>query len=213
MLTSHGNTKSPITPSVASAPPMNSLSDNLTQVLLKKKATVSEEGDAKARKRKIIYCCPWHRKGNKQHMDNFGLSLECLDCMREIQEGRCEIDVKNFDFDTFWTVRRFWNRVDIGKPDECWPWTGALRKNETETVAYFPSPHHSGTTHGAPRVAFWTSRGYVGKLRILHQDGCKFDCCNPKHLRLRELESIPTPTNIVVNLSYGAIFDRHKQTV
>jgi hypothetical protein len=68
--------------------------------------------------------------------------------------------------------------------------------------------------HGAPRVAFWVSRGYTGKLRIYHQDGCDPLCCNPLHLRIRELESVPVPAEITsINFEYGNIFERAKENL
>jgi hypothetical protein len=149
-------------------------------------------------------CCPWHRKGNPEHKGNFGLMGDCLDCMEEIKKGRCTIDVSQFDFDMYWTVRSFWTKVDIKGPDECWLWTGATKKNNTETAAYMPSPFHKGNMQSAARVAFWTARGYVGKHRIQHKKGCDILCCNPLHLRLSQLVSIPEPTKIEkVQLNYG----------
>lgn len=149
-------------------------------------------------------CCPWHHKGNMAHKGNFGLMGDCLDCMEEIKKGRCTIDVCNFDFNMYWTVRNFWLKVDIKGPDECWHWTGATRKDNTETAAYMPSPFHKGTMQSAARVAFWTARGYTGKHKILHKPGCDILCCNPLHLRLSQLISIPEPTKIEkVQLNYG----------
>lgn len=149
-------------------------------------------------------CCPWHRKGQPGHKGNFGLMGECLDCMAEIEKGRCTVDMKNFDFDVYWTIRNFWLQVDIKGPNECWPWLGATKKNDTETVGYLPSPFHKGPTQSAARIAFWTSRGYVGKYRIQHQKGCDFKCCNPLHLRLSRLVSVPDPTEIEsIQLNYG----------
>lgn len=149
-------------------------------------------------------CCLWHRKGVPGHKGNFGLMGECLDCLAEIEKGRCTIDVKNFDPDIYWPVRGFWLKVDIRSPDECWPWLGATKKNNTETSAYMPSPFHKGGDQSAARVAFWTSRGYVGKQRIKHQKGCDMLCCNPLHLRLSQLVSISDPTKIeTIQLNYG----------
>lgn len=148
-------------------------------------------------------CCPWHHKGKMEHKGNFGLMGECLDCMEEINKGRCTIDVSNFDFDMYWTVRNFWMKVDIKGPDDCWLWTGATKKGNTETAAYMPSPFHKGNMQSAARVAFWSARGYVGRYRIQHKKGCDILCCNPRHLRLSQLVSIPEPTKVEkVQLNY-----------
>ena len=158
-----------------------------------------------------VELCPWHKRNHEGHKNNFGLMGQCLDCMEEMKNGRCEIDVKNFDFDIYWTVKKFWDKVDIKGPNECWHWIGSTKKNGTETQAYFPAPFFSAKTQSAARVAFWTSRGFTGKLRTFHKHGCSILCCNPLHLRLRDVESISVPTEIAtVNLSYGNIFDHAK---
>lgn len=158
--------------------------------------------------------CPWHRKTSAKHKGNFGAMGECLDCMEEIKNGRCTVDVTNFDFRWYWTVKRFWDYVQIKGEDDCWPWIGPTKKNETESVAYFPSPFHSGKSQSASRVAFWLSRGYVGKYRVFSFQRCAKFCCNPKHLTIRELKDQPIPDKIeVINLSYGNIFDRHREAL
>jgi len=128
--------------------------------------------------------CLWHIENRKGHHGNFGSDCECLDCMKKIQEGRCEIDIENFDIDMFYYFRSFWQKVDIKGEDECWPWLGAIRKDKYQTVAYINSPFHKAKTHSAARVAFWLARGYTGKLRITHKEGCDYTCCNPLHLRV-----------------------------
>ena len=104
--------------------------------------------------------------------------------MKEIEKGRCEVDIENFDIDMFYYFRSFWQKVDIKGEDECWPWLGAIRKDKYQTVAYINSPFHKSKTHSAARVAFWLSRGYTGTLRITHKEGCDYTCCNPLHLRI-----------------------------
>lgn len=159
-------------------------------------------------------CCLWHRKNHPGHKGNFGLMGECLDCMEDIKKGRCSVDVKNFDFDLYWTVRNFWLKVDIRDPSECWHWTGATKKKNTETVAYMPSPFHSGKTQSAARVAFWTSRGYTGRYRVKHRKGCDMLCCNPLHLSLSELVSLPEPKEIeTIQLNYGHLKNLSKTRV
>ena len=123
-------------------------------------------------------------ESKKGHHGIFGSAYQCMDCMKEIEKGRCEIDIENFDIDMFYYFRSFWQKVDIKGEDECWPWLGAIRKDKYQTVAYINSPFHKAKTHSEARVAFWLSRGYTGTLRITHKEGCEYTCCNPLHLRI-----------------------------
>ena len=158
------------------------------------------------------YECPWHAKGSTTHKGNFGLMGECLDCMKEIKNDRCTIDVRNFDFRWHWQIKRFWDQVDIGEDTECWAWNGSTKKNGSESVAYFPSPFHSGKTQSASRVAFWLSRGYTGKYRIFTKKSCKPFCCNPLHLTIKELENESSPTKLqCVKLTHDNIFKHYKE--
>jgi hypothetical protein len=157
--------------------------------------------------------CPWHRKGLPGHKGNFGMQGECLDCMEELKNGRCSVDVTNFDLTWYWQVKRFWDQVDIRDEDECWQWRGATRKNGTESLAYFPSPFHSGKTQSASRVAFWLSRGYTGKYRVFARPTCLKFCCNPKHLHIREFEDHIEPLTIgEVKLNHGNIFEHYRDS-
>jgi hypothetical protein len=158
--------------------------------------------------------CPWHNPGKPGHKGNFGLMGECLDCLQEIKNGRCSVDVTKFSPDWYWQVKRFWDQVDINDEDECWPWLGATRRDNSESIAYFPSPFHSGKTQSAPRVAFWLSRGYTGKYRVFARKTCKPFCCNPKHLSIREVKNLPEPTKIEnICLHYGNIFDSYRKNL
>lgn len=157
--------------------------------------------------------CPWHRKGQPGHKGNFGLMGECLDCMEEIKKGRCTVDVRTFDIDWYWQVKRFWEQVEIRSENECWPWRGATRRQNKESLAYFPSPFHSGKIQSAPRVAFWLSRGYTGKYRVFNKNECEAFCCNPLHITIRELKGFPDPTGIAtVKLNHDNVFQHFKET-
>ena len=158
--------------------------------------------------------CPWHKEGSVGHIGNFGRMHECLDCVEEIKAGKCELNVKNFKLKDYWIVKAFWEKVDIKGPNDCWLWRGATRKNETETIAYFPSPFHSTKSQSAARVAFWVTRGYTGKLRIAHREGCPALCCNPSHLKVFGIKPEPPNTKITtIDLSYGNIFQAHSKAL
>jgi hypothetical protein len=155
--------------------------------------------------------CPWHRRGFPGHKGNFGLMGDCLDCLEEIKNGRCAVDVTNFDLQWYWQVKRFWEQVEIRGEDECWPWKGSTRRNNRESIAYFPSPFHSGKTQSAPRVAFWLSRGYTGKHKVFTQPDCESFCCNPKHLHIREFKDMLPPSKLgEIKLNHGNVFEHYR---
>jgi hypothetical protein len=157
--------------------------------------------------------CPWHRKDFPGHKGNFGLMGECLDCLEEIKKGRCSVDVTNFDMQWYWQVKRFWEQVDIRGEDECWSWTGSTRKNNTESTAYFPSPFHVAKTQSASRVAFWLSRGYMGKYRVFARPECQKFCCNPRHLHIREFKDLLPASKIgEIKLNHGNVFEHYRKT-
>lgn len=157
--------------------------------------------------------CPWHQRGLPGHKGNFGLMGECLDCMEEIKKGRCTVDVRQFNMQWYWTVKRFWEQVEIRGEDECWPWLGSTRRNGNESLAYFPSPFHSGKTQSASRVAFWLSRGYTGKYRVYTRPECESFCCNPHHLHIREFKDMLPPVKMgEIHLNHGNIFEHHRES-
>jgi hypothetical protein len=70
----------------------------------------------------------------------------------------------------------FWSRVQIGGPDECWPWLGGCSSNRYGIV-WFKGIHIS-----AHRLAWkFNRRRTPGRWHIRHR--CDNPpCCNPKHL-------------------------------
>lgn len=152
--------------------------------------------------------CLWHKQSDKEKHMHFGDMLACTHCMEQIHSGYCSIDVRNFDIDMIYYFQSFWSKVEIKGSDECWPWKGGRRLKKNETVAYMPSPFHSAKTQSAPRVAFWLSRGYTGKLRITHKEGCATDCCNPLHLKIKGVELLNEPKGIeTINFSLKNLHD------
>lgn len=75
---------------------------------------------------------------------------------------------------------RFWERVDIGDPDECWPWSSYRFWNGYGSVAdLLGSPENV-----AHRLAYRLATGPIPEgLWVLHN--CDNPpCCNPTHLRV-----------------------------
>lgn len=73
--------------------------------------------------------------------------------------------------------RRFWSKVAIGEPDECWEWTGARSSNR-----YGVFQVRTRVAEGAHRIA-WTLSNATdpsGDPVLHHCDNPP--CCNPAHL-------------------------------
>jgi len=152
--------------------------------------------------------CLWHKESDREKHIYFEHMRACTHCMEQIHSGYCSIDVRNFDIDMIYYFQSFWSKVEIKGPDECWPWRGGRRLKKNETVAYMPSPFHSAKTQSASRVAFWLARGYTGKLRITHKEGCATDCCNPLHLKIKGVELLNEPKGIeTINFSLKNLHD------
>ncbi len=71
---------------------------------------------------------------------------------------------------------RFWNRVQIGTPDVCWPWLGGCSGRGYGAIVW----RHSHTY--AHRVAWILTNGDIPDgLHICHHCDNPI-CCNPNHL-------------------------------
>lgn len=71
-----------------------------------------------------------------------------------------------------------WKRVQVGAPDECWPWQGSTRRNG------YGDFKRANRHYSAHRVAFTLATGvYPGRALVCHT--CDNPgCCNPAHLFL-----------------------------
>lgn len=84
------------------------------------------------------------------------------------------------------TPLKFWARVNILGPDDCWEWQGAISSGGYGSLSY------RGISAVAHRVAYFLAGGGVPITApkdkslsgfILHSCDNKI-CCNPKHLHL-----------------------------
>ncbi len=73
-------------------------------------------------------------------------------------------------------AERFWAKVNVGSPDECWDWTAALG-------ARGYGAFNADRMRTASRVAWELTHGDPGKLHVLHRCDRRM-CCNPAHLFL-----------------------------
>lgn len=82
------------------------------------------------------------------------------------------------------TVSRFWRSVQIGAPDQCWPWLG-----DTDRNGYGIFTYH-GTRKPSHELALSFS---IGEKRLPGYDTCHScdnpPCTNPSHLRFGTRQS------------------------
>ena len=73
---------------------------------------------------------------------------------------------------------RFWQKVDKKGPDECWPWTAAVRNPKEGYGAFWLDGRHQP----ANRVALLFSGVDVPKGMVACHRCDNPGCCNPAHL-------------------------------
>jgi len=83
---------------------------------------------------------------------------------------------------------RFWSKVDIREPNECWNWQLSPTRHGYGLFAA------GGTLHRCTRFAWTHGDGLYatpiqGKLRITTSCGNKM-CCNPKHMKLNSQQEV-----------------------
>lgn len=81
---------------------------------------------------------------------------------------------------------RFWAKVQVGNPDECWNWRGHIGKDGMGYAYTGPNQKRS-----AARVAWEMTHGPIVETTrpkmVKHTCGNRL-CCNPAHLRLLDTD-------------------------
>lgn len=78
---------------------------------------------------------------------------------------------------------RFWSRVDVRGPNECWPWTRSQAGSGRKLGRGYGSAWINGAAAKAHHAALILSGVEIGELHVLHT--CDYPpCCNPSHLFL-----------------------------
>jgi hypothetical protein len=80
-------------------------------------------------------------------------------------------------------AQRFWEKVDVRGPDECWPWKSG---NQTNADGYGVFKYRLDANRykamPAPRAAWFLTNGDPGDLLIRHVRCANRLCCNQAHL-------------------------------
>lgn len=73
-------------------------------------------------------------------------------------------------------VTYFWEQIDRGGEDECWPWTRSLRNGMHGSIT------RDGKKEWAHRVAFELTKGAIPEGMVVRHSCDNGRCCNPRHL-------------------------------
>ena len=116
------------------------------------------------------------------HSMRYDSHQACIRCVRNAREGMISLDINRLLKKNRIKALKFWSKVDIGSPEECWNWHGTI--NSRTDQPQFPWRRHgisSSTQHHPQRVAMWFTWGDLGYTGVKTTCGNKY-CCNPFHL-------------------------------
>ena len=116
------------------------------------------------------------------HSMRYDSHHSCVRCVAAAREGRLSLDIDRLLKRERQRALRFWSKVDIGEPSECWNWLGTVnQRTKQPQFAWRRSGISSSTQHHPQRVAMWFSWGDLGTVSVKTTCGNRF-CCNPFHL-------------------------------
>ena len=77
---------------------------------------------------------------------------------------------------------RFWSRVDVRGPDDCWPWAAGKNPRGYGLIDF------NQEFYFAHRVAFWLFKGLDPTRRPVYHNCGNVGCCNPKHMYIGDYQ-------------------------
>lgn len=78
-------------------------------------------------------------------------------------------------------AQRFWAKVEVGPPEDCWPWIGAWKLPFGYGKFYLDGKNHSISSH---RMVYTLTYGQIPKGMCVRHSCDNAGCCNPNHLSL-----------------------------
>ena len=116
------------------------------------------------------------------HSMRYDSHQACIRCVRNAREGMISLDINRLLKKNRQRALKFWSKVDIGAPDDCWLWHGAINvRTDQPQFPWRRTGISSSTQHHPQRVAMWFSWGDLGFTGVKTTCGNKY-CCNPFHL-------------------------------
>lgn len=75
-------------------------------------------------------------------------------------------------------VNRFWSKVNIGNPDQCWPWGGTINRQRYGYGKF----SIGNTAFRAHRIAYMIAKGDIPRGLVVRHRCDNPACVNPGHL-------------------------------
>lgn len=108
-----------------------------------------------------------------------GVDLACLQCLEDLKDPKINFNPSELNQRAVNARVRFWSRVDICDPEECWSYSPKNVNNKME-VFWVRKRLYSNYTFHPIRVSNWLAWGDTGLMATKTRCGQRY-CVNPLH--------------------------------